>query len=213
MDRLDAAGLSWKLYAKATNIWGICPTFFECWGSSQRQKMVSVGSILTDAAGTLPAFSIVLPTGPTGKTSQHIGSSMKLGDNWIGQMVSAIEHGPNWSSTAIFLAYDDCGCFYDHIAPPAGLGIRVPMVIASPFAKPGFTDSGTASFASLLAFTEHLFGLAPLTTTDASAYDYANSFNFTQAPLGPVPMTQTPLSTASQHWLATHPTSDNDDNT
>ncbi len=49
--------------------------------------------------------------------------------------------GPNWSSSAVFLTYDDFGGFYDHVPPPPvdiyGLGPRVPMLIISPFAKTG----------------------------------------------------------------------------
>jgi phospholipase C len=128
---------------------------------------------------------------------------MIKGDNWIGEMVSAIENGPNWSSTAIFITYDDCGCFYDHVAPgknPDGTqqGVRVPMVIVSPFAKPGFTDSTPATFASVLAFTEHTYGLAPLSTNDASAYAYSNAFDFTQAPAGAVPLHQSTVPASSQ---------------
>ncbi len=48
--------------------------------------------------------------------------------------------------------------------------------------------------ASLLAFTEHNFGLSPLNDRDAMAYDYANSFDYEQAPLAPVPMTRSKLS-------------------
>ena len=58
----------------------------------------------------------------TGGTSQHNGTSMVVGDNWIGEEVSAIQNGPDGPSTTIFIYYDDCGCFYDHVAPPAGLG-------------------------------------------------------------------------------------------
>ena len=75
---------------------------------------------------------------------------------------SAIDEQARLDTTAIFITYDDCGCFYDHVPPPPGSGIRVPMVIVSPYAKPAFTDSKAASFASILAFTEHLFGLEPL---------------------------------------------------
>ena len=85
---------------------------------------------------------------------------MLQGDNWIGSVVSAIQHGVQWRSTAIFITYDDCGCFYDHAAPPSGWGVRVPMVIVSPWAKPGHNDPRRASFSSMLAFTEHIFGLA-----------------------------------------------------
>ena len=87
---------------------------------------------------------------------------MLTGDNWIGQLVNALQASPNWSSTAIFITYDDCGCFYDHVAPgknPDGTpqGVRVPMVIVSPYAKRGGTDSNTATFASFLKFTEEAF--------------------------------------------------------
>ena len=55
---------------------------------------------------------------------------MATGENWIGKAASAIENGPQWQSTAVFLTLDDCGCFYDELAPPAGLGIRVPMILS-----------------------------------------------------------------------------------
>ncbi len=186
MDRLDSVGLSWKLYTGPntgkgnTSGWGwaICPTFAECLDAPQAANRVDNGRVLTDAAaGTLPAFSVVTPNQ---QQSQHNFDSMAVGDNWIGQVVSAIENGPDWASTAIFLSWDDCGCFYDHVPPPRRLGIRVPMVIISPFARAGFDDSTTASYASVLAFTEQAYGLTRLTSMDATAYAYSNAFNYAQ---------------------------------
>ena len=136
---------------------------------------------------------------------------MKMGDNWIGQVVQAIENGPQWSSTAIFITYDDCGCFYDHVAPPAGLGIRVPMVIVSPYAKRGFTDSNIASYASLLAFIEHTFGLQPLSKTDADAYDFSNSFDFSAPQLTTIPMVTSPETPEDLNYLKEHPRDPADD--
>jgi hypothetical protein len=78
------------------------------------------------------------------------------------------------------------------------------MVIVSPYARAGFTDSNVASFASMLAFTEHTFGLAPLASADAAAYDYSNSFNFEQRPLGGVRMTQTPVAPWELRWIENH---------
>jgi len=214
-DRLDAAGQNWKIYGGTGKpggsgyAWTICPTFYECLGSSQSGNVVRASRIITDAQyGRLPKFTIVTPIA---SNSQHNRNSMALGDNWIGSVVSAIENGPDWSSTAIFLTWDDCGCFYDHVPPPnSEQGIRVPMIIISPFAKPRFTDSNDATFASLLAFAEHTFGLPPLTSEDATAYDYHHSFNFKQAALAPVPMTQTAIPAWERRWLATHPGDEND---
>ena len=42
---------------------------------------------------------------------------MLVGDNWIGKVVNALQASPDWSSTAMFITYDDCGCFYDHVPP------------------------------------------------------------------------------------------------
>jgi phospholipase C len=201
MDRLDAAALPWGIYSTRTNqgdsyFWSTCPTFAQCRYTMQRNKVVEREQVFTDAAnGTLPAYSLVLPDQ---QNSQHNAWSMKQGDNWIGQVVGAIQNGPNWNSTAIFITYDDCGCFYDHVPPPPGLGIRTPMVIVSPWVKPRYTDSIVASYSSTLAFTEKVFGLPPLNAADANAYDYMGAFNFAQQPLAPAELQTTPLTAAER---------------
>jgi phospholipase C len=200
-DRLDRAGLSWRIYGgepdDAADVgsgygWTICPTFFECLGSRQAENLVAADRVIDDArAGTLPAYSIVTPTA---WNSQHNSLSMIAGDNWIGRVVGAIEDGPDWTSTAIFLTWDDCGCFYDHVAPPhAGWGVRIPMIVISPWARAGYTDSHDATIVSVLAFVEHTFGLRPLNRADAHAYGFAASFDYAQAPLPPVAMTSAPV--------------------
>jgi phospholipase C len=211
MDRLDSAALPWRLYTSGVSTpggpgsggqysWAVCPSFAECLDTGQRSDMVPVSNFVTDAKnGTLPSFSIVLPQGTgTGPTSQHNGTSMAVGDNWIGQVASALEQGPEWGSTALFITYDDCGCFYDQVAPGVNAdgtpqGIRVPMVIVSPYARAGYTDSNPASFASILAFTEQTFGLPALSLNDAGAYAFSNSFDYSQAPLPGIPVVHQPV--------------------
>jgi phospholipase C len=85
------------------------------------------------------------------------------------------------------------------------------MVIVSPYAKAGAIDSTNATFASILAFTEHTFGLAPLAANDAVAYDYANSFDYFQAPLPGPPLTSHPLPPATVAYLHSHPNDADDD--
>ena len=110
------------------------------------------------------------------------------GDNWVGKVVGAVmRNRREWNSTAIFLAWDDCGCFYDQVRPPLGQGIRLPMIMISPWAKPLFVDHTKATLASMLAFTEHVYGLPPLPGgEDATAYDYLQSFDFSQQPQPPI---------------------------
>src|SRR5262249_31741568 len=147
-------------------------TFYECLGGEQHAKIRQPGDFARDARrGTLSALSILIPYPDK---SQHNGHSLMAGDNWIAKNVDAVMQGPEWESTAIFLTYDDCGCFYDPLKPPPGEGIRVPMVIVSPYAKPGFVDHTPATLSSILAFVEHSFGISPLPGgADAGAYDYA----------------------------------------
>jgi phospholipase C len=200
MDRLDAGGVSWKLYAPTSATpgygWAFCPNFAECLYTSQASNMVPTANVLADAAsGSLPNFAVV---SPTIQTSQHNDMSMATGDNWIGRVVSAIENGPDWASTAIFITYDDCGCFYDPVSPPVGDGIRAPLVIVSPYARAGFTDKTTATVVgSILAFVEHTFNLQPLTAVDGTAYDFGASFNYSQRPIHavqlPRPLPETPV--------------------
>ena len=66
-------------------------------------------------------------------------------------------------------------------APPKGP--RVPLIIVSPYARPGYTDTTATTFAGILAYTEHTFGLSPLGANDAAAYPFSDAFNYTQAPL------------------------------
>jgi phospholipase C len=205
MDELDGAGLRWKLYTSTglgNSGYGlaICPTFAGCIDTSQRRHEVGHRSILDDAhAGRLPNFSVVLPTWPK---SQHNLDSMAEGDNWIGKVVGTIERSPDWRSTAILISYDDCGCFYDHVPPPAGMGIRTPMVMVSPWVKPGYTDSRATSIASIMAFAERTFDLPALTRRDAAAYSYRRAFDFHQRPVAPAPMTRTKIPRAERERIA-----------
>jgi phospholipase C len=67
----------------------------------------------------------------------------------------------DWSSTAIFLTWDDWGGFYDHVPPPTvddqGYGLRVPGLVISPYAKTGYIDHQTLSFDAYLKFIEDDF--------------------------------------------------------
>jgi phospholipase C len=204
LDRLDAAGLSWKIYdggnaQPASDGWAICPSLADCWYTSQKRNMSGFSQFSAAAVnGTLPNFSVIIPGNVDARYSEHNNLSMAAGDNWLGGLVTKIMHSPNWLSTAVFLTYDDCGCFYDQAIPrrnPDGTwqGPRSPLVIISPYARPSYTDTTHTTFAGILAYVEHNFGLAPLGPNDRNAYDFSHAFNYSQAPLRPVRMATRPL--------------------
>ncbi len=207
MQRMEQAGRSWRIYqgsprqAPVDTSYSIC-TYFQ-WCVENRFTTTydaATNAFYKDARhGRLPNLSIVLPTGGL---SQHNGTSMAKGDNYIGQIVQAVENSSDWKSTAIFITYDDCGCFYDHVTPPAGLGVRNPMVIISAWARPVFTDSTVAVQPySMLSFVENNFDLAPLSQEVTDAYDYSGSFDFSQRPLSGIPMTRTSISARERQRL------------
>ncbi len=206
MDELDAAGVPWKIYVqRMSSARSRCSYFAECLYGPQASNTVPLMNILFDGRhGLLPGVSWIIPSD---KLSQHPTFSMMKGDNFIGQVIGAISSGQDWSSTAIFLTWDDCGCFYDHLPPPSPpLGVRVPMIIISPWAKPHFVDSTSAASGGTLTFIEHTFGLAALGSDDTGAYDFSNAFNFAQAPhLAAPPMVQPRLPRWERDYLRLHP--------
>ncbi len=190
-DELDHAGVSWRFYTSTVNGDG------GIWSAYQAIKHIREGpdwtndiitpqsQILQDAAnGNLPAVSWVTPTCAH---SDHAGCGSNTGPAWVTSVVNAIGESQYWNSTAIFLMWDDYGGWYDHVPPPLedydGLGIRVPLVIISPFAKKGFVSHVQYEHGSILRFVEDVFGLPRLTASDTRANSpTADCFKFARQP-------------------------------
>ncbi|HEX2321523.1 MAG TPA: alkaline phosphatase family protein [Streptosporangiaceae bacterium] len=215
LDRLHGAHKSWRIYGEpepAGNgtlafgyVWDICPSFAECLYTHQKDNNVPSSTFVEDAnSGNLPSFAIVTPGGQDAKFSEHNKMSMTTGDDWLGQVASAVMNGPDWKSTALFITWDDCGCFYDHVRPgtnPDGTpqGPRVPLIIVSPYAKHGYTDTTATTFAGILAYAEHTLGLTALGVNDKKAYPLTHAFNYHQQPLRPAPMVYRPWPPDAYH--------------
>jgi phospholipase C len=119
----------------------------------------------------------------------------------VTRIVNASMRSPDWKSTAIFLSWDDCGGFYDHVVPPTvnaqGLGFRVPGLVISPYARHGYIDHQVLSTDSYLRFIEDDFlggqridpatdgrpDGRPFVSEDAPGLgDLSSDFNFARAP-------------------------------
>jgi phospholipase C len=192
-DSLETAGISWKYYAPPLGAGGYIWSTLDAidhirngplWG----QRVVADTQFVTDAlSGQLPSVSWL--TTNAGQ-SEHPPSSMCEGENWTVDQLNAVMQGPDWSSTVVFVVWDDFGGFYDHVPPPSideyGLGMRVPLLIISPYSIAGHVSHTTYEFSSMLKFVEKRFGLSALSLRDASASDMRDSFTFTQSPLPPL---------------------------
>jgi phospholipase C len=193
--------------ANTPNIWNPLPRFATVAKDGELGNIQPVANFYAAAKnGTLPAVSWVAPADAV---SEHPPSSVGVGEDYVTGLVNTVMQGPDWNSTAIFLAWDDWGGFYDHVRPPGvdvnGYGLRVPALVISPYARKGFVDHQTLSFDAYLKFIEDDFlsGQRLDPTTDhrpdhrpdvrESAPILGNlvtDFNFNQAPRAPLVLPQ-----------------------
>jgi len=189
--------------AKTPGIWNPLPFFTTVRQDGQLANIASTDTFLAEAkAGTLPAVSWLTPDNAH---SEHPPSSIADGQAYVTTLVNAVMASPDWSSTAIFVGWDDWGGFYDHVVPPVvdrnGYGLRVPGLVISPYAKQGFVDHQTLSFDAYAKFIEDDFlggqRLDPATdgrpdprpTVRENARqlgDLRADFDFTQPPRPPI---------------------------
>jgi phospholipase C len=145
--------------AGTPSIWNPLSQFDTVRQDHQVRNVQTLGNFYKAAqTGTLPAVTWILPNG---KNSEHPPSLVSTGQSYVTRLINTIMRGPDWNSTAIFLAWDDWGGFYDHVIPPKvdgnGYGLRVPGLVISPYARRGFIDHQTLSFDAYLKFIEDRF--------------------------------------------------------
>jgi len=186
-DRLQGAGLTWKFYSDGTiTVFNLINHIGNT--SAFKDHLAPSAQFAIDAqSGQLPNMSWVIPA--VGM-DEHPQNSICAGENWTVNTLNALMQGPDWNSTAVFIAWDDFGGFYDHVAPPIldpfGLGPRSPLLIISSYAKAGYISHTVYEHSSILKFVEARYQLQPLTSRDAMASDMQDSFDFNQPPQAPL---------------------------
>jgi phospholipase C len=140
-------------------------------------------------AGLLPPVTWITPRF---EVSEHPEYSFCHGENFSTQVIDAVMRSDMWKDTAIFVTWDDYGGFYDHVPPPQvddfGFGIRVPMLVISPYAVDGKVSGELGEFSSVLRFIEDNWGLTKLTHRDREATPMMSAFDFRQDPRPPDPL-------------------------
>jgi phospholipase C len=210
-DRLAAAGVSARYYYSDVS-------FLWLWGTKYDSISASYSQFLSDAAsGNLPAVSFVEPRfageeeGISGDDHPH--ADIRAGDAFLSETFRAVANGPDWAKTVFIVTYDEWGGFFEHVVPPRAaaandvdpdivdgktlLGMRIPVVVASPFTKGNPASPRVVSTVfdntSILKMIETRFNLPPLTPRDASS-DVGNlisALNFDKSSV-PVPKLPNP---------------------
>jgi phospholipase C len=208
LDELDKRHVDWKLYtsggpAGVTTVLGVTlPVRYD------RDVLFTIDEFFADAAsGTLPPVVFLdgnfTRTGAPDNDDEHPPSNLQVGQRFTSRIVDALTKGPQWSKLALFITYDEHGGLYDHVAPPPACapddkapidnagkpidgrfdryGVRVPLLVVSPYAKRGHVSHGVYDHTSILRFIQAKHRLPALTARDANALAPTDFFDF-QAP-------------------------------
>jgi phospholipase C len=195
-DLLNDAGIPWAYYAATEQqkgyIWSAYSAIrrYRMHPDRWTRYMFPVDDVVRDIkANRLPPITWITPRF---ELSEHPEYNFCHGENWSTKVIDAIMSSPMWKDTAIFLTWDDYGGFYDHVPPPQvddfGFGIRVPMLVISPYARQGKVSHELSEFSSVLRFIEDNWGLSKLTHRDRQATPMLSAFDFKQEPREPDPL-------------------------
>jgi phospholipase C len=188
MDLLERKGLTWRYYEAVTGpgLWNGPDAIRHIRENrALNAKIIAPSSVvLTDIAKR--RLANVIWVTPTGAASDHASSTDGSGPSWVAAVVNAIGKSPYWKDTAIFVTWDDWGGWFDHVVPKEynsyELSFRVPLIVISPYAKSHYVSHAQHEFGSILKFTEKVFALGSLHTTDVRSDDLFDCFDFAQSP-------------------------------
>jgi phospholipase C len=136
---------------------------------TQNFTLASFNSML--ASGTLPSVYWIQPDGAR---DMHPGGGNVLdGIEFVDEIVQAVKSSGQWQNTAIVILFDESGGWYDHVPPPQlsgdpfgvggqGLGMRVPVMIISPYAKTNYISHQQMDFVSILRFIQWNWNLGEI---------------------------------------------------
>ncbi|MFD7922926.1 alkaline phosphatase family protein [Streptomyces sp. NPDC059740] len=229
-ERLEEAGISWKVYQQeddyGCNLLEPFQTFRDAApGSPLYEKGVRPqpeGTFEDDARhDRLPAVSWIIPTAAE---SEHPDYLPAAGADFVARKIEAIASNPRvWAKTAFILNYDENDGLFDHVVPPTppagtpdefigglpiGAGFRVPCLVISPWTVGGWVARERFDHTSVLQFLEKWTGVAE---PNISAWrretfgDLTSAFGFhSPAHHAPRLPRDTALRLAAAQWQVSH---------
>ena len=193
--QLDDAGREWFVYSASDP--AIEEQIYPRLKAEHADRFKTIEDFRAAAAvGDLPAFAWVTAGLDH---NDHPPHDVQAGERFVADIVEAVMASPDWPRTALFFNYDEHGGFHDHVPPPpacppdetppeltasdvdAGfdrLGVRVPLIVVSPWARPGFVSHTVHDHASVLRFVQARFDLPALGARDANAEPPMEMFDF-----------------------------------
>lgn len=206
-NQLVSSSVSWKYYdfalenyhrainnggccggGGAYDFWNPLAARYQSYTPTVAPHFVDRSQFFSDAAtGSLPEISWIMPSD---WQSDHAPSNLSAGQDWTASVVNALEGSPDWGSSVLFIAWDEYGGWYDHVAPPRldslGDGFRVPFLAIGPWVAQGVVDHEAMDFGSVLALMEQRFGIACTGARDCNATLPLGLFDFSGGPRAPI---------------------------
>ena len=203
-DRLDDAGVTWKLYFHDIPQALALP---HLQADVARDRIRLFSEFLEDAHdGILPAYAFIEPRYLDflflKANDQHPPHDLALGEYLIADVYEALRRSPHWEHCLLVILSDEHGGLYDHVPPPrtgspdgkvsadppfdfTRLGVRVPAVLVSPYIPKGTIDHHVYDHTSVLATLERRYNLQPLTGRDAAANSFEANLSLETARTDP----------------------------
>jgi len=188
-DALNRYGITWKEYysdVPSSGVWLRLLT-----EPAIQANIEKIERFYDDAAaGRLPQFTFIDPS--YSHSSEENPQDIQFGDQFLGGVVNAVMHGPQWSKTMLIWTYDEWGGWYDHVPPPRAIppdsvapelspnmasgafdryGFRVPGGVVSPYARRDHVSHTVYDHTSILKTLERKWNLPAFTRRDANAHD------------------------------------------
>jgi phospholipase C len=209
-ERLERAGISWKVYQQQDNYGCNVLEFFKNFQQADRDSSLFNRAMIREPEGKfeydaindqLPAVSWIIPTS---LQSEHPDYMPAAGAAFVASKLDAIAANPEvWAKTVFILNYDENDGLFDHVPPPTppegtpgefvkglpiGGGFRVPCIIISPWTAGGWVCSQPLDHTSVLQFLEKLTGVQEPNITDwrrQTFGDLTSAFRFDAPPAEP----------------------------
>ena len=180
-ERLEKAGVSWKVYQQQDNYGCNMLENFKVFQQSAPGSSLHSRGMIRDPEGKfeddvlndrLPSVSWIITTSTQ---SEHPDFMPAAGAAFIAKKLNAIAARPElWNKTVFILNYDENDGIFDHVPPPVpppgtpqefvrnlpiGGGFRVPCIIISPWTAGGWVCSQPFDHTSMLQFLEKWTGV------------------------------------------------------
>ena len=180
-ERLEKAGISWKVYQQKDNYGCNMLETFQAFQQAPKGSPLYTRGMVRDLDGQfeydaihdkLPAVSWIIPTS---FQSEHPDYMPADGAAFVASKIDAIAANPDvWAKTVFILSYDENDGIFDHVPPPIppvgtprefihglpiGVGFRVPCILVSPWTTGGWVCSQQFDHTSVLQFLERFSGV------------------------------------------------------